>query len=283
MRGCNNYCAYCIVPYTRGPERSRPADDILKEIGDMAAAGFREITLLGQNVNSYHDGKVDFAGLLRAASRVERIVRIRFMTSHPKDLSLSVLEAVAEESVLCNHIHLPVQAGSNRILKAMNRRYTREHYIRLVEQARTLIPDVAVTTDIIVGFPGESESDFMDTVDLIKTLAFDDAFTYHYSPRSGTAAYGMKDNVPREVKLARLDRIIKLQREITAKKKKALIGRTMTVMPERTSKESSLEWMGRTATDHVVVFPKASSTPGIPVRVQINSCRGYTLRGRIAS
>ena len=169
------------------------------------------------------------------------------------------------------------------MLKAMNRRYTREHYIALVEQARALIPDVAITTDIIVGFPGESESDFMETVDLMRTLQFDDAFTYHYSPRSGTAAFELEDDVPREVKLDRLDRVIKLQREITAQKKKALIGRTMTVMPERTSKESSQEWMGRTATDHVVVFPKASSTPGIPVRVQIDSCRGYTLRGKIAS
>jgi tRNA-2-methylthio-N6-dimethylallyladenosine synthase len=280
MRGCSNYCAYCIVPYTRGPERSRPADEILEEIRYLTDQGFREITLLGQNVNSYRDGEMDFAALLRRAARIEGLFRVRFMTSHPKDLSAAVIQAIAEEKTLCRHIHLPVQSGSDRILGLMNRQYSRAHYMRLIQEARTRIPDIAFTTDVIVGFPGESENDFLKTVSLMKEIRFDDAFTYHYSPRPGTAAARMKDTVSRDVKLDRLDQIIRLQRRITLEKKMALVGLTLEVLPEQNSRRSDREWMGRTGTDHVVIFPKDSALPGTPVPVKIESCRGYTLRGK---
>lgn len=282
-RGCNNYCSYCIVPYTRGRERSRPAQNILVEIEDMARQGFREVILLGQNVNSYNDGETGFAELLRLASRIPEILRIRFMTSHPKDLTPDILETMASEESVCPHIHLPVQAGSNNILERMNRKYTREHYLSLVQQAREIVPDVSLTSDIIVGFPGESEEDFQDTLDLMRTVRFDEAYTYRYSPREGTAAEKMMNNIPESERLRRLDIVIQLQREITEEIKRSLIGQKHRVLPEAVSKKSNDEWMGRTPTNHVVVTPKRDADLGHPVDVIIENLRGSTLRGRVES
>jgi tRNA-2-methylthio-N6-dimethylallyladenosine synthase len=280
-RGCNNYCSYCIVPYTRGRERSRPVNDILNEIKQMVGQGFIEVTLLGQNVNTFHDGQYDFADLLNKVNHIPNIHRIRFMTSHPKNLSDKILDTVASCEKVCPHLHLPVQAGSDRILSKMNRGYTHKQYLDLIEKARRLIPDVSITSDIMVGFPGETETDFQDTIHLMEHVCFDDAFTYRYSPREGTKAFQMVDDVPEQEKQNRLDQIITLQRQISLKKKQDFIGRSVEVLPERRSKQSSDEWMGKTPGDHVVIFPKKDIRLGQPVEVSITSCQGSTLRGRI--
>jgi tRNA-2-methylthio-N6-dimethylallyladenosine synthase len=278
-RGCNNFCSYCIVPYTRGRERSRPAEDILRETEHMVHDGIVEVTLLGQNVNSYDDGKNRFSDLLRMISRVSGIHRIRFLTSHPKDLTDDILEVIASEDEVCPHIHLPVQSGSNHILSLMNRHYTRERYLGLVEKARDNIPDVSITSDILVGFPGETESDFSLTYALMEEVRFDEAFTYRYSTRQGTRAAEMEDNLTEKERLDRLDKIIRLQRGITREKKIEMIGRFVEVLPEAENKQSPEEWMGRTGMNHVVVFPKDGISLGQPVMVRITECRGSTLRG----
>lgn len=282
MRGCNNFCSYCIVPYTRGRERSRPAGSIIAEIESMVRAGFVEVTLLGQNVNSYFDGSVHFAELLDKASRIEGMLRIRFMTSHPKDLTEHILDIMASRDAICPHLHLPVQSGSNRILSLMNRDYTRDRYLRCIESARDKIPGIAITSDIMVGFPGETESDFNDTLNLVKNVEFDDAYTYRYSPREGTKAARMEGLVGEQERLDRLDTLIRVQRTITLEKKRALIGSRVNVLPESTSKKSPHEWMGKTPGNQVVVFPKAGADLGNPVDILIEECRGTTLRGKIA-
>jgi tRNA-2-methylthio-N6-dimethylallyladenosine synthase len=282
MRGCNNFCSYCIVPYTRGRERSRSLESILKEIHQMIQNGCREVTLLGQNVNSYHDGENNFPDLLKKISQIDGLYRIRFMTSHPKDLSENLLETIASEKRICKHIHLPVQSGSNRILSMMNRKYTRENYLALVKKARSLISDVSITSDIMVGFPGETDQDFEDTIHLMTQVKFDEAYTYHYSRREGTRAAEMEENLSKEEKLIRLNRIIQLQQTISLEKKQLLIGNVFEVLPEKESRRSSNEWMGKTDTNHTVVFPKEDSSLGCPVDVQIQECKGTTLKGRIA-
>ena len=278
-RGCNNFCSYCIVPFTRGRERSSPALEIQNEISEMANHGIREITLLGQNVNSYNDGNTRFSDLLLMCVKIPQILRIRFMTSHPKDLTDDIVEVIAAEGKICSHIHLPVQSGSNRILSLMNRGYTREHYLNLIGKARNRIPGVAITSDILVGFPGETQEDFMATVDLMKEVRFDEAFTYRYSPRQETKAAQLDDHLTEETRLERLDEVIQLQRRITLEKKREMIGKHFEVLPEASSKQSSEEWMGRTSTNHVVVFPKNGFSLGQPVFVRIEGCRGSTLRG----
>ncbi|MBN2029943.1 tRNA (N6-isopentenyl adenosine(37)-C2)-methylthiotransferase MiaB [bacterium] len=280
-RGCNNYCSYCIVPYTRGRERSRPIHDILDEIEKMIDENYVEVTLLGQNVNTYNDGQHDFADLLQQVNNIAGIHRIRFMTSHPKDLTDKILQTVASSEKVCPHLHLPLQSGSDPILSKMNRGYTRKEYTNLVDRARRVIPDVSITSDIMVGFPGETETDFQETVRLMKDVLFDDAFTYRYSPREGTKAFQMNDDVSEQKKRHRLDQIIKLQRQISFKKRQNLIGRCIEVLPEKTSKQSPDEWMGKTPGDHVVIFPKKHIRLGQPVKVLIESCRGSTLRGKI--
>ncbi len=280
-RGCNNFCSYCIVPYTRGRERSRPIHDILDEINQMAKQNFIEVTLLGQNVNSYNDGKHDFADLLKQVNNIGTIRRIRFMTSHPKDLTDKTLETVAICEKVCPHLHLPIQSGSDRILSKMNRGYTRRDYLDLVAKSRRLIPDVSITTDIMVGFPGETKTDFQDTVSLMKDIRFDDAYTYRYSPREGTKSFQMNDDVSEQEKRQRLDQVIKLQRRIIREKKQDLIGKSVEVLPEKNSKRASDEWMGKTPSDDVVIFPKENIQRGQPVKVLIESCRGSTLRGKI--
>ena len=279
MRGCNNFCTYCIVPYTRGRERSRSCQEIDTEIFQMTENGFREITLLGQNVNSYHDGQVDFPELLKRTSYIPKLKRIRFTTSHPKDCSRRLLEVMAAESSVCPHLHLAVQSGSNRILQKMNRKYTREHFFRIIDLARQLIPGLAITTDVMVGFPGESVQDFQDTVNLMQTVKFDDAFMYHYSSRPVTAAAKMKDQIPQKEKLRRLNAIIELQHNISASIRQKMKDSIVTVMPETTSKLSDNEWIGKTANSHMVVFPKSDTKPGTLTSVRIESCRGNTLRG----
>ncbi len=280
-RGCNNFCSYCIVPYTRGQERSRSLKSILNEIHQMIQEGYREVTLLGQNVNSYHDGENHFPDLLQKISRIDGLYRIRFMTSHPKDLSEELVETIASEKKICKHIHLPVQSGSNRILSMMNRNYTRENYLTLIEKARALIPGVSITSDIMVGFPGETDRDFEDTIQLMNQVKFDEAFTYHYSSRKGTRAAEMEEKLSKEEKLIRLNQIIQLQRVMTLERKQSLIGKIVEVLPETESKKSSNEWMGKTDTNHVVIFPKEDSSLACPVNVQIQECKGTTLKGRI--
>ena len=280
MRGCDNFCSYCIVPYTRGRERSRQAIEIVSEFENLAARGFREITLLGQNVNSYKDANHSFSDLLEKLADIDRDIWIRFMTSHPKDVSDKLLGVMANEPNVCPHLHLPVQSGSNRVLERMNRNYTREHYLALVDQARKTIPDLSLTTDVITGFPGETESDFFDTVQLMEQVRFDDAFMYHYSPREGTKAAQMKDNLTQEQKLARLNQIIELQRNITAEIKSGMIGKTVDVMLETPSKQNPEEWMGKTHGNHVVVIEDGKGKSGEVLKVKIKERKGATLRGQ---
>ena len=249
----------------------------------MAQKGIVEVTLLGQNVNSYNDGRHDFSDLLKISAQIPEIRRVRFMTSHPKDLSDGILDVIACRGKVCPHIHLPVQSGSNRILALMIRQYTRDQYLHLVEKARKRIPGVALTTDVLVGFPGETESDFRDTCELLECIRFDEAYTYRYSPREGTRAARLNDGLTEKDRLERLDEIIRLQRHITLEIKREMIGHTAEILPETASKHSPEEWMGRTPTNHVVVFPKNGSHIGHPVNVLITECRGATLRGNIES
>ncbi|MBN2200382.1 tRNA (N6-isopentenyl adenosine(37)-C2)-methylthiotransferase MiaB [bacterium] len=279
-RGCVNFCSYCIVPYTRGAERCRTAGDILSEIESLAVRGFREITLLGQNVNSWRDGDMDFADLLRRTAAVNGLLRVRFMTSHPKDLTERLLDAMAETQAVCPHLHLPVQSGSDRILERMNRKYDRKRYMEIVRSARERMPHLGLTTDIMVGFPGETEADFELTLDLLETVRFDDAYTYAYSPRSGTAAAGFEDAVPEDVRFRRLAGLIERQRAVTLQTRKEWIGRTTEILAERPSPRDPDEWLGRTASGLTVVFPAGGAAPGVPVVIRIEGVRGLTLYGR---
>jgi tRNA-2-methylthio-N6-dimethylallyladenosine synthase len=280
-RGCDNFCSYCIVPYTRGRERSRSAMDILAELKTMAEQGYREVTFLGQNVNSYHDGDADFPDLLRSAAREKGILRIRFMTSHPKDVSDRLLDAMADEAKLCPHLHLPVQSGANRILDRMHRGYTRKHVLQWIEKARKKIPHLAVTSDIMVGFPGETEAEFRQTCTLVEEVRFDEAYTYAYSPRPGTQAARWEETLSPREKSDRLAELIRIQRGITVEIKRGMVGSRFEVFVEGTSRRSDREWMGKTPANHVVVFPGESSLRGDLVRVRIEQCRGATLRGKV--
>ena len=281
-RGCNNFCSYCIVPYTRGRERSRPADEILREIEQMVEQGFKEITLLGQNVNSYHDQSIDFPELLRQCARVQGVWQIRYMTSHPKDLSPRLLDVMCSEETIAPHIHLPAQAGSDRILKLMNRKYTRKHYLNLIAEARRRMPSIALSTDIMVGFPTETEEEFLETCSLLEEVRFDDAYLYHFSPRPGTPAAELDGQIPEAVRLERLDRLITLQRQISAEKKLTWIGSTVEVLPETESRHSPKEWIGRTPRNQTVVFPKERTLAGEPVFIYLDELSGATLRGHVA-
>ena len=281
MRGCNNFCAYCIVPYLRGRERSRSKNNILEEIHQLVADSYKEVTLLGQNVNSYHDGETDFPDLLLSVARETGIERVRFASSHPKDLSARLIQAIADEPKICNHIHLAVQAGSNQVLKRMNRRYTREHYLQLLAQAREKVPEISFTTDIIVGFPGETEADFEDTLELIRQAQFDNAFTFKYNPRSGTAAAQIEDSVSPEEKQRRLEALIELQNEITLRQNRSHIGQVWPVLVESTSKKSAEKFRGRTDTNKIVIFPAGNFKIGDIVRVKINAAEGHTLFGSV--
>jgi tRNA-2-methylthio-N6-dimethylallyladenosine synthase len=280
MRGCDNFCSYCIVPFTRGRERSRSFSEIDSEIRNMVSEGFREVILLGQNVNSYRDGEIDFPSLLQKISTVPGLDRIRFMTSHPKDCSSRLFQIMASGIPICPNLHLPFQSGSDRILKLMNRNYTRDHFIRLTEEARSVIPDLAITTDVMVGFPGETRDDFLETCSLMEKIRFDDAYMYHYSPRPGTAAERMED-LPSEIKLERLNTIIRLQQLISKENREKLIGKTVEVLVEETSRHSENEWIGKTRNNTAVVFSKGKTGKGHLARVRINGLRGTVLRGSV--
>jgi tRNA-2-methylthio-N6-dimethylallyladenosine synthase len=282
MRGCDKFCTFCVVPFTRGRERSRPLDSIVKEVEVLSSQGYREVTLLGQNVNSYRDGNYDFADLLSAVARVDRNMRIRFTTSHPKDMSDKLIQTIAEHPNICNYIHLPVQSGSDRILELMNRTYDRKHYLELVRKIRETIPGVSLSTDIIAGFPTETEEDHKMTLSLLEEVRFDGAFMFKYSPREGTKAYAMGDDVPDEVKVRRLTEIIELQQKISYEINQELIGKEVEVLVEGESKRSPEQWMGRTDTNKVVIFPKLEGVkPGDYVIVRINKANSATLFGDI--
>lgn len=283
MYGCNNFCTYCIVPYVRGRERSRLPKDIVKEVEQAARAGYKEVTLLGQNVNSYgKDHKqADFAELLAMVDKVEGIERVRFMTSHPKDLSDRVIETMAHGRHLCEHIHLPVQHGSNKILKAMNRVYTAEAYKDLVKRIRAALPEVSLTTDLIVGFPGETEEDFEELLAFLKEIRYDAAYTFIYSKRSGTPAAEMVDQVPEDVKKARLQRLMEVQNEISLEINQALLGKTLEVMVEGPSKNDENVWMGHTRSNKIVLFPHGQEKAGDFVQVKITSPQTWVLKGEV--
>jgi tRNA-2-methylthio-N6-dimethylallyladenosine synthase len=284
VAGCSNLCTYCIVPLVRGPEASRSAADIIAEIGALAGSGVREITLLGQNVNAYgreagFGGTESFAGLLQAACRVQGIERIRFMTSHPKDMSDSLIEVIAAPNQVCEHVHLPVQSGSDRILAAMNRRYDRQGYLDLVRRLRRSVPEMALTTDLIVGFPGETEEDFRETLSLVEECRFDGAFTFIYSPRRGTAATDLPGRLPADVVEDRMTRLVDAVQRLGRERNQAMLGTTVEVMVERASKHAAGEVMGRTRGHKPVNFP-SQAAPGDLARVELVEATSTSFRGR---
>lgn len=279
MRGCNNFCTYCIVPYTRGRERSREPESILREVRDLADRGFKEVTLLGQNVNSYRAGATDFAALLTAVADAAPSMRVRFTTSHPRDMSDEIITAIASRPNIARHIHLPVQSGSDAVLKAMNRHYDRAHYLGRIDAIRRLIPDCSITTDLFTGFHDETEEDFLLTLDLMRTVGFDAAFMFKYSERPGTvAARKMPDNVPESVKIERLNRMIALQNELSLAANRRDVGRTFEVLIEGVSKRSTEQWVGRTSQNKTVVFTRAAGQKvGDTVPVTIKDATSATL------
>ncbi len=280
MRGCNNFCSYCIVPYTRGRERSREVESILAEIDDLQERGFREAVLLGQNVNSYLRDDVDFAALLDRVAAHAPEMRIRFTTSHPKDMGDATLEVMASHPNVARHIHLPVQSGSNEVLHRMNRKYTREWYTERVEAIRRRMPDCGLTTDLFTGFSSETEDDFEQTLSLMREARFDAAFMFKYSERPGTyASKYLPDNIPEEVKTERLNRMIALQNELSAESNRIDVGKTFRVLAEGSSKRSKEDMYGRTGQNKTVVFPAAGFKPGDFLDVRIDSSTSATLLG----
>lgn len=280
MRGCQNFCSYCIVPYVRGPEKSRPAGEILAEIAGYASDGYKEITLLGQNVNSYADGTTDFPGLLKLVNGAEGIERIRFMTSHPKDLSDKLIAAMASLEKVCGHLHLPLQSGSDRILEAMNRKYSASHYLGLVEKAGKSVPGISITTDVLVGFPGETGDDFEKTLSLIKQIEFNSLFAFKYSPRAGTASFGMPETVSGEEKEKRLQRVLEAAAAISVKKNAGLVGTPQEVLVEKA--EGAL-CTGRTRSNLKVFFEstEGAGLVGSLVETEITGSKINTLIGKM--
>ena len=280
MRGCDKFCTFCVVPFTRGRERSRSLLSTVDEVRQLSERGFKEITLLGQNVNSYRDGENDFADLLAACAEVDRSIRIRFTTSHPQDLSDKLLFTIAEHPNLCNYIHLPVQSGSDRILELMNRTYTIDHYQNLIEKARKIIPGVSFSTDIIAGFPTETYEDHVMTLDIMRKVRYDGAYMFKYSPREGTKAYRIKDEISEETKSKRLHEIIDLQQQISYEKNQELLGTEEIVLVEGLSRKSEKFYAGRTDTNKVVIFPKQNEiVKGSYVKVKLNKATHATLFG----
>lgn len=283
MRGCNNFCSYCIVPYTRGRERSREAESILRELADLRERGFKEVTLLGQNVNSYNytgpDGvTVDFAALLAMVAEAAPDMRVRFTTSHPKDMSDEIIATMARYPNICKHIHLPVQSGSNAVLKSMNRKYTREWYLDRIAAIRRAMPDCGISTDLFTGFHDESEADFEMTLDLMREVGFDSSFMFKYSERPGTlASKVMPDNVPEDVKIDRLNRMIALQNELSAASNRRDVGRTFDVLVEGVSKRSKEQMVGRNQQNKTCVFPRGTFRIGDTVKVKVVDSSSATL------
>lgn len=287
MRGCNNFCHYCIVPYTRGRERSRDLQSILAEVRDLQSRGYKEVTLLGQNVNSYRfeaaDGTLtDFPTLLRTVARTAPGMRVRFTTSHPKDMSDETLRVIAEEPNVCRHIHLPVQSGSNRVLKAMNRKYTREWYLDRVAAIRRIIPDCGLSTDIFAGYCGETEEDHQLSLSLMRECAYDSAFMFKYSERPGTyASKNLPDDVPEETKIRRLNELIALQNEQSLMSNQRCIGQEYDILIEGVSKRSREQLFGRTEQNKVVIFDRADHRVGETIRVRITEATSATLKGEV--
>ena len=284
MYGCNNFCTYCIVPYVRGREHSRRPEDVVREVEEAAAQGFKEITLLGQNVNSYgKDHKLaSFAELLLMVDAVKGVERVRYMTSHPKDLSDAVIDAVRQGRHICPHFHLPVQHGSDRILRAMNRVYRKDAYRSLVERIRAAVPDASLTTDLIVGFPGETEEDFGELLDFLREIRYDAAYTFLYSKRSGTPAATMEAQVEDSVKKKRLHRLMEVQNEISLEKNAALKGTVQEVLAEGPSRTDEDVWTGRTGTNKIVLWrKKGQETEGDIVRVRITQPQTWVLKGEL--
>lgn len=284
MYGCNNYCTYCIVPYVRGRERSRNPVDIVREVKSLVAGGVKEVTLLGQNVNSYGKDfldEIDFAGLLTMLEDVQDLGRIRFMTSHPRDFNDKLIEVIARSKKVCEHIHLPVQAGSNAILKAMNRGYTREQYLSLVETIKASIPGVSLTTDIIVGFPGETEEDYEQTVSLVEEVKFDGAFIFVYNKRRGTPAANFNQQIAQEVKSRRIQKLIAIQNEFTLQSNRSEVGKVHEVLVEGTSKTREDRLSGRTRTNKLVVFEGNDDFIGKLVPVKITNYSLTHLEGEL--
>lgn len=283
MRGCNNFCSYCIVPYTRGRERSREAQSILNELADLRAKGFKEVTLLGQNVNSYNykdaeGNTTDFASLLAMVAEAASDMRVRFTTSHPKDMSDEIIATIARYPNVCNHIHLPVQSGSNSVLKDMNRRYTREWYLDRIAAIRRAIPDCGISTDMFTGFYNETEEDFQLTLDLMREVGFDASFMFKYSERPGTmASKHMPDNVPEDVKIDRLNRMIALQNELSLESNRKDIGKEFDVLVEGISKRSKEQFVGRTQQNKTCVFPRGNYSVGDIVNVRVLEVSSATL------
>lgn len=286
MYGCNNFCTYCIVPYTRGREKSRKPEDVVREIKALVADSVKEITLLGQNVNSYKgendSGEVcDFTDLIYMINDIDGIERIRFMTSHPKDLSDKLIQAFADCDKLCNYIHLPVQSGSSNVLKRMNRRYDRERYLELVKKLREAVPDITISTDIIVGFPGETEEEFEETVSLVKEVGYDSAFTFLYSVRKGTPAAEYEDQIPEDIKHERFNRLVEAVNEESYRKNATYEGRKERVLVEGISKKNEETLTGRTEGFKLVDFPGTEDLIGQIVEVEITEGKTFSLKGRV--
>ena len=284
MFGCNNFCSYCIVPYVRGRERSREPKEIIQEIERLVADGVVEIMLLGQNVNSYGknlDNPISFAQLLQEVEKIEGLKRIRFMTSHPKDLSDELIQVMKDSKKICRHLHLPVQAGSNRILQAMNRRYTKEQYLTLVDKIKTAMPDIALTTDLIVGFPGETLEDVEETIDVVKKVGYDNAFTFIYSKRTGTPAAAMENQVPEEVVKEGFDKLLKVVQDTAKERALLLQGKVMEALIEEQNEQDAALVTGRLSNNMLVHFPGDASDIGKLVMVSLDECHGFYYTGHV--
>ena len=282
MEGCDNFCSFCVVPFVRGREKSRPSYEIIKEIINLASQGVKEITLLGQNVNSYGtklEGKISFAGLLKEVNKIEGLERIRFTTSHPKDLCEELIACFEDQPKLCPHIHLPLQSGSDRILKMMNRGYTREDYLLKIKRLRAVCPEIGITTDLIVGFPGETEKDFQATLDMVTEIEYDEFFSFKYSDRPKTQASQYPDKLPEEEKARRLSILQEKQKSITLKKNRTLVGKTIAVLVEGESKKNPLHVCGRSGTNKVVNFEGPLGLQGKIVLVKILTAHPHSLFG----
>ncbi|MEY8415192.1 tRNA (N6-isopentenyl adenosine(37)-C2)-methylthiotransferase MiaB [Tissierella praeacuta] len=284
MYGCNNFCTYCIVPYTRGRENSRDPENIIKEIEELAKNGCKEVTLLGQNVNSYGKNlqrNYSFTDLLKDINKIDGIERIRFMTSHPKDLSDDLINCYATLDKLCPHLHLPVQSGSNKVLKEMNRNYTKEDYLKIIGKLKEAVPEIAITTDIIIGFPGETDEDFNETLDLVKEVKFDSAFTFLYSIREGTKAAKMENQIDEKLKHIRFERLTDTLNEIALGINQKLLGKTLEVLVEEISKNNAEVLTGRTRTNKLVHFKGGKELIGSLVNIKIENVKTFTLEGSI--
>lgn len=281
MRGCDKFCTFCVVPFTRGRERSRSLNSVVDEVRNLSAQGFKEVTLLGQNVNSYHDGANDFADLLKSVAEVDTAIRVRYMTSHPQDMSDKLIETIAAHKNICKYVHLPVQSGSNRILKLMNRTYTIEHYLDLMGKIKRLMPEASFSTDFIAGFPTETKEDHQMTLDIMKEVRYDGAFMFKYSPRENTKAWDMGDDVPEELKVERLSEIIEIQSVISQEINQSIIGKEVEVLIERDSSRSADDLLGRTDTNKKTLFPREDAIVGQYRKVKIERTNAQTLFGKL--